>query len=131
MAGNTGNDGQKPQEQVKPLVDPQADPSAAAHLLTMDYGSMGREADHVLPLSGGEYEGPWVSEQYPSEDTAEQDRSRTKANVLIYLCALCSSLTSVLLGYGACSGVSTRLRNFVGRLNGLDTLSLDFFSLSG
>ena len=34
------------------------------------------------------------------EDEEEVDPTRISATTLIYLCALCSSLTSVLLGYG-------------------------------
>lgn len=34
----------------------------------------------------------------PEQDKADPDR--LSATTLIYLCALCSSLTSVLLGYG-------------------------------
>lgn len=81
---------------------PNSSPTNAEHQSSMSYGSLGRMADDFLPLSGGEFDVPWAeSEQYPSEDTAEtRDPNRPSANTLIYLCALCSSLTSVLLGYG-------------------------------
>lgn len=53
--------------------------------------------NQFLPLSGGDDLGLWNPDDY---DTAEVDPNRPSANTLIYLCALCSSLTSVLLGYG-------------------------------
>lgn len=64
-----------------------------------NYGSMGAQADNqFLPLSGGDDVELWDPDQYIG--TAEVDPNRPSARTLIYLCALCSSLTSVLLGYG-------------------------------
>lgn len=66
-----------------------------------NYGSMGAQADNqFLPLSGGDEFELWDPDQYLSEGTAKVDPNRPSAMTLIYLCALCSSLTSVLLGYG-------------------------------
>lgn len=99
-AGKPGAGGQKQHEVVKSLLQSQPDTRVVDHSSAMDYGSLGPVVDDFLPLSGGEDEELWLSDQYPSESTGEKDPNRTSARTLIYLCALCSSLTSVLLGYG-------------------------------
>lgn len=94
-------DGQNSHVHVSSALKSKSNPAEKEQSLAMDYGSLGRVVNDFLPLSGGEYEEPWMSEQYPSEATSEKYTNRPSANTLIYLCALCSSLTSVLLGYGA------------------------------
>ncbi|CAM9643191.1 unnamed protein product [Ectocarpus fasciculatus] len=68
------------------------------------YGAFVPVTDEFLPLGGGD-ENAWgqVGRVYASEMSEEEeedvDPGRISATTLIYLCALCSSLTSVLLGY--------------------------------
>lgn len=70
------------------------------------YGAFVPVPDNFLPLGGGgAHDNEWgdVGRVYASEmddDLEELDPDRISATSLIYLCALCSSLTSVLLGYG-------------------------------
>lgn len=70
------------------------------------YGAFVPVADNFLPLGGGgEHDNEWgeVGRVYATEmdeEEEELDPDRISATALIYLCALCSSLTSVLLGYG-------------------------------
>lgn len=50
------------------------------------------------------------------DDDEEVDPGRVSATTLIYLCAFCSSLTSVLLGYGArCCGCCNHGHDVRGR----------------
>lgn len=71
------------------------------------YGAFVPVADNFLPLGGGgDHDNEWgdVGRVYATDMTEEEeeevDPDRISATTLIYLCALCSSLTSVLLGYG-------------------------------
>ncbi|CAB1108945.1 unnamed protein product [Ectocarpus sp. CCAP 1310/34] len=70
------------------------------------YGAFVPVTDEFLPLGGGD-ENAWgqvgrvyASEMSEEEEEEDVDPGRISATALIYLCALCSSLTSVLLGYG-------------------------------
>lgn len=90
-----------PKKIIQNLLHPDIDGDNNRNGNTYDYGSMGMPEDNeFLPLSGGDEFTVWASEQYAAEGTAEVDPNRPSATTLIYLCALCSSLTSVLLGYG-------------------------------
>lgn len=65
-----------------------------------NYGAFVPVADEFLPLGGDDSEG-WPDGHVTfAELEDEVDENRPPATTLIYLCALCSSLTSVLLGYG-------------------------------
>lgn len=61
------------------------------------YGAV--EADDFLPLAGDVTNDDHWPDLYELEDDAEES-TRISATTLIYLCAISSSLTSVLLGYG-------------------------------
>lgn len=67
-----------------------------------NYGAFVPVMGEFLPLGGGGGAGVWADGRIVTGDgyESEVDSNRPSATTLIYLCALCSSLTSVLLGYG-------------------------------
>lgn len=92
--------------EVHPIL---ADPSreltdTQGHSPTLSYGAFVPVVDEFLPLGGGGGDDAlWSHGHVVSMDGADMqdaDPKRPSATKLIYLCALCSSLTSVLLGYG-------------------------------
>lgn len=71
------------------------------------YGAFVPVVDRFLPLGGGSGDDvEWSDGRVVFSDDIEEDydANRPSAATLIYLCALCSSLTSVLLGYGKRKG---------------------------
>lgn len=77
------------------LDDPKSRGAPAGDVPQHAYGAFVPVVDEFLPLGGGGKDDlEW------SMADEEIDPNRPSATSLIYLCALCSSLTSVLLGYG-------------------------------
>lgn len=74
---------------------------------SQNYGAFVPVLGEFLPLGGGSNDaGVWADGRIVLGDglESEADANRPSALTLIYLCALCSSLTSVLLGYGEEAG---------------------------
>eukprot|EP00903_Cladosiphon_okamuranus_P016207 g14955.t1 len=83
------------------LLEPHQDSAGFTLSPNPGYGAF-VPVDEFFPLGGGVDGGDWGEEGrvYPNDLTKDRDDpTRISATTLIYLCALCSSLTSVLLGY--------------------------------
>lgn len=76
------------------LLEPK--PDSDGHSPTLSYGAFVPVVDEFLPLGGSGSDDLVLRDGF--DDDADQNRP--SATTLIYLCALSSSLTSVLLGYG-------------------------------
>lgn len=107
----TPTDSRESKDKTKQPVQPVL-PVATSSLLPEDgitaadsnsYGATyfpyGGDADEFLPLEGTKNDRSMLDGQL-MELEHEDDPNRPSATSLIYLCALSSSLTSVLLGYG-------------------------------